>query len=92
MQMTREEAIAFLQEIKYNIDYLQAHYAQQRLKSATDERMLQDKQIQDEFNNVNITNMKISILIFEIRDLYPFFLAKLSIRKSKGSTAEKVQS
>lgn len=51
--MTREEAIAFLQEIKYNIDYLQTHYAQQRLKS-TDERMFQDKQIQDELNNVNL--------------------------------------
>ncbi|CAK1546268.1 unnamed protein product [Leptosia nina] len=26
--MTKEEAIAFLQEIKFNIDYLRAHYAQ----------------------------------------------------------------
>lgn len=29
--MTREEAINFLQEIKYNLDFLQNHYAQQRL-------------------------------------------------------------
>ncbi|GLH03154.1 Uncharacterized protein GBIM_09056, partial [Gryllus bimaculatus] len=29
--MTREEAINFLQEIKYNLDFLQTHYAQQRL-------------------------------------------------------------
>lgn len=26
--MTKEEAIAFLQEIKFNIDYLRAHYTQ----------------------------------------------------------------
>jgi hypothetical protein len=26
--MTREEAIAFLQEIKMNLEFLQAHYAQ----------------------------------------------------------------
>lgn len=26
--MTKEEAIAFLQEIKFNIDYLRAHYSQ----------------------------------------------------------------
>lgn len=54
--MTREEAIAFLQEIKFNIDYLQAHYAQQRLKSAADDRMQQDKQIQElqqQFNKVS---------------------------------------
>jgi hypothetical protein len=27
-QMTREEAISFLQEIKYNLDYLKNHYTQ----------------------------------------------------------------
>lgn len=27
-QMTKEEAINFLQEIKFNIEYLRAHYAQ----------------------------------------------------------------
>lgn len=26
--MTREEAIAFLQEIKYNLEYLKGHYTQ----------------------------------------------------------------
>lgn len=26
--MTREEAISFLQEIKYNLDYLKNHYTQ----------------------------------------------------------------
>ncbi|XP_077300018.1 uncharacterized protein LOC143920884 isoform X2 [Arctopsyche grandis] len=54
--MTREEAIAFLQEIKFNIDYLQAHYAQQRLKTAAEDRMQQDKQIQElqqQFNKQN---------------------------------------
>lgn len=32
-QMTRDEAITFLQEIKFNLDYLQAHYSQQGLYS-----------------------------------------------------------
>lgn len=33
--MTREEAIVFLQEIKYNLDYLQNHYSTQlRLNGA----------------------------------------------------------
>lgn len=32
-QMAKEEAIAFLQEIKFNIDYLRAHYSQ-NLKAA----------------------------------------------------------
>lgn len=45
--MTREEAIAFLQEIKYNIDYLQTHYAQQKLKSAAEQQMRQETQLQD---------------------------------------------
>lgn len=45
--MTREEAIAFLQEIKYNMDYLQTHYAQQRLRSAAEERLQQDRQMQE---------------------------------------------
>lgn len=31
--MSKEEAIAFLQEIKFNIDYLRAHYSQ-NLKAA----------------------------------------------------------
>lgn len=31
--MTRDEAITFLQEIKFNLDYLQAHYSQQGLYS-----------------------------------------------------------
>lgn len=30
MQMTREEAIRFLQDIKLSLDYLQQHYAQQK--------------------------------------------------------------
>lgn len=30
--MTREEAIAFLQDIKINLDYLQNHYAEERIQ------------------------------------------------------------
>lgn len=37
--MTKEEAIAFLQEIKFNIDYLRAHYSQR----AAEESVQQDK-------------------------------------------------
>lgn len=39
--MTKEEAIAFLQEIKFNIDYLRAHYTQ-NLK-ASEENAQQEK-------------------------------------------------
>lgn len=39
--MTKEDAIAFLQEIKFNIDYLRAHYSQ-NLK-ATEESAQQEK-------------------------------------------------
>ncbi|XP_041970235.1 uncharacterized protein LOC121726786 [Aricia agestis] len=38
--MTKEEAIAFLQEIKFNIDYLRAHYSQRAAEeSAQQERL-----------------------------------------------------
>lgn len=39
--MTKEEAIAFLQEIKFNIDYLRAHYAQNM--KAVEESAQQEK-------------------------------------------------
>lgn len=39
--MSKEEAIAFLQEIKFNIDYLRAHYSQ-NLKAA-EENAQQEK-------------------------------------------------
>jgi hypothetical protein len=42
--MSREEAIGFLQEIKYNLDYLQTHYAAQRLRSALEDKIQNDKQ------------------------------------------------
>lgn len=39
--MSKEEAIAFLQEIKFNIDYLRAHYAQNM--KAVEENAQQEK-------------------------------------------------
>lgn len=39
--MSKEEAIAFLQEIKFNIDYLRAHYSQNM--KAAEESAQQEK-------------------------------------------------
>lgn len=39
--MTKEEAIAFLQEIKFNIDYLRAHFSQN--VKAAEENVQQEK-------------------------------------------------
>jgi len=41
LQMTREEAIAFLQEIKTSLEFLQTHYAQ--LQRDKDQRRQQTK-------------------------------------------------
>ena len=41
LQMTREEAIAFLQEIKTSLEFLQTHYAQ--LQSDKDQQRQQAK-------------------------------------------------
>jgi len=41
LQMTREEAIAFLQEIKTSLEFLQTHYAQ--LQRDKDQQRLQAK-------------------------------------------------
>ena len=41
LQMTREEAIAFLQEIKTSLEFLQTHYAQ--LQHDTDQQRQQAK-------------------------------------------------
>lgn len=43
--MSREEAIAFLQEIKYNIEYLQAHYSGQRNHGSFDDKLQQNLQV-----------------------------------------------
>ncbi|XP_044727050.1 uncharacterized protein LOC123290787 [Chrysoperla carnea] len=42
--MTRDEAIAFLQEIKFNLEYLQAHYSQQGVHSPDLQRLEQSKE------------------------------------------------
>lgn len=39
--MTREEAIAFLQEIKMNLDYLQTHYAEERLQKQEQAKVIE---------------------------------------------------
>lgn len=41
--MTHDEAIAFLEEIKFNLEYLQAHYSQQGVHSPDAQRLVQSK-------------------------------------------------
>ncbi|XP_054280098.1 uncharacterized protein LOC128998124 [Macrosteles quadrilineatus] len=57
--MTREEAIAFLQEIKINLDYLQNHYTEERLQK---QEMAKEraKELQKAFNLEKMTEAKLS--------------------------------
>jgi hypothetical protein len=43
VQMTREEAIAFLQEIKMNLEFLQTHYTQLQHKEQQQQQQQQAK-------------------------------------------------
>lgn len=56
--MSKEEAIAFLQEIKFNIDYLRAHYSQ-------NQRAADESAQQDTLRNMLLeqANAKVSTLI-----------------------------
>ncbi|XP_063230550.1 uncharacterized protein LOC134535407 [Bacillus rossius redtenbacheri] len=42
--MSREEAVAFLQEIKVSLEYLQAHYAKQQLRQQQQQQQQQGKE------------------------------------------------
>uniref|UniRef100_A0A1B6KF06 RGS domain-containing protein n=1 Tax=Graphocephala atropunctata TaxID=36148 RepID=A0A1B6KF06_9HEMI len=57
--MTREEAIAFLQEIKVNLDYLQNHYAEERFQK---QELAKERanQLQKAFNLEKMTEAKMS--------------------------------
>ncbi|XP_046752520.1 uncharacterized protein LOC124415497 isoform X2 [Diprion similis] len=44
--MTRDEAIAFLQEVKYNLDYLQAHYIQNKERASRVQKALENAEMQ----------------------------------------------
>ncbi|XP_046630241.1 uncharacterized protein LOC124310398 isoform X1 [Neodiprion virginianus] len=44
--MTRDEAIAFLQEVKYNLDYLQAHYIQNKERTSRVQKALENAEMQ----------------------------------------------
>lgn len=57
--MTREEAIAFLQDIKINLDYLQNHYTEERLQK---QEMAKEraKELQKAFNLEKMTEAKLS--------------------------------
>lgn len=58
--MTKEEAINFLQEIKFNIDYLRAHYTQ-NLRAAEEGAQ------QEKLRNMLIEqNAKVFILIIPV--------------------------
>lgn len=66
--MSKEEAIAFLQEIKFNIDYLRAHYSQ-NMKAA--EESAQQEKLR---NIIMEQNAKVRLFIYKKKKLFKCLL------------------
>lgn len=66
LQMTKEDAIAFLQEIKFNIDYLKAHFSQ-NVKAAEESAQQQN------LKNILIEQAKVGRLLCSIYIFSKYF-------------------